>query len=369
MGDLEKPHICYILPEYNPDTGSHFFHLYEFLVAAAGELDVFVVIEKCKSRPAWPFRCYCQKFSFPLLRFVELLLILVSQRLSGRRYFYTHYSFYGAIASWLVTRILGGRAYYWNSGEPWKYERSWFEEAVFRFILRHVILVTHPSGLAEEYRRRYGLEPERIKIVPHYIAVNRFQVLGVRDQVRRKLGIAPDAKVVLFVHRLSRRKGAHLIPEIAAEVVKREKNVIFVIVGSGPEEENLKLKTKNLKLEPHMRFVGEVPQREIPAYFRAADVLLLPSEEEGFPHVLLEAMAARVPYVASDVGGVREVTPPVLQEYIVPSGDSAAFAEKILKLIALSTPEHAKLEVAEQGWVKQYDLQAVLPKLVKLFQS
>ncbi len=368
MVNSTKPRICYILPVYDPDTGSHFFHLYEFLERAARELDIFVVIEKCKHQLAWPFGFYCQKFSFPPLRMLELLAVLTRERLAGRRYFYTHYSFYGAIAAWLVTRIFGGQAYYWNSGMPWNYRRPWFEERVFRFILRHTILVTNPPGLAVEYRRRYGLRADRIRIVPHYISVQRFQAGPSRAEARARVGIPPEAKVILFVHRLSRRKGAHLIPEIAVEVTKREKNAMFIVVGDGPERKNLESRIQNLELREHVRLVGEVPQRDIVPYFRAADALLMPSEEEGFPHVLLEAMAAGVPYVASDVGGVREATPPALHEYVLQGGNPNLFAGKILALFSKWSIELSGVANTEREWVQRYDIQAAVPQFLSLFR-
>ncbi len=363
------PRVVYVLPRYDPATGSHFFHVYELLERAAGALDIFVVVEKAGSeRMGLPFRAYCQRCSWPPLRALELIAVLAWQRFAGRRYFYTHYSFYGALASWLVTGIFGGTAYYWNAGLPWLYPRPAFAEAVFRFILRHTVLVTGTAGLAREYQRRYGLQPERTRVVPNWVNVARFQPTASREESRQRLGIPLAAKVVLFAHRLSRRKGAHLIPEIAVKVTKARKDVIFVVVGAGPEERNLKLKIENWKLENFVRLVGEVPHRELPAYYRAADVFLMPSEEEGFPHVLLEAMAAGLPYVASDVGGVREITPPEFQPYVVSRGDIHVFTGKILELLALSPPEINQVAVAEREWVEQYDVNSVLAKFVTLFQ-
>lgn len=386
MAEVLKPKIVYVLPRYDSATGSHFFHLYEMVsrVSGSGYLDVFLVIEKAKSSPidlAVPFSC--QRFSFPLLRFLELVFLLARERARGRRYFYTHYSYYGALASWLVTRIFGGTAYYWNCGMPWLYRRSFFEEAVFRFILSHTILVTGTSGLAAEYRRRYGLRPERTRVLPNWVNAVRFENAEHnydRNYIREKLNISIDAKVVLFVHRLSRRKGAHLLPEIAAEVIrlgahasadsaKRRKDVMFVIVGDGPEKKNLESRIKNQGLERYVRIIGEVPHRDIPTYFRAADVFLMPSEEEGFPHVLLEAMAAGVPYIASDVGGVSEITPPELQRYVVPSGNIRLFSESLIELLTLPGFELDRIAAIEREWVKQYDTSAVLSKFVGIFGS
>ena len=115
--------------------------------------------------------------------------------------------------------------------------------------------------------------------------------------------------------------------------------------------------------------MGEVPQRELPAYYRAADVFLMPSEEEGFPHVLLEAAAAGIPYVASDVGGVREITALELRRYLVPSGDVSAFSSKILELLTAPRDNITRIASIEQTWVEQYDTHAVLPEFIKLFSK
>lgn len=371
MNQRPIPRLVYVLPRYDQATGSHFFHLYELLEQAAAVLDIFVVVEKTGPEMfGFPLRAYRQRYSWPPLRALELALVLMRERMRGRRYFYTHYSFYGALASWLVTRIFGGTAYYWNAGMPWNYRRARLAEAAFRFILRHTVLVTGTVGLAAEYRRRYGLNPSRIRVLPNWVNVERFGNAGYnfdRKYIREKLNIPNDTAVVLFVHRLSRRKGAHLLPEIAAEVTKTRKDVIFLVVGDGPERESLKLKVKSLKLEPYVRMAGEVPHRELPAYYRAADVFLMPSEEEGFPHVLLEAMAAGVPYVASDVGGVSEITPSALAAFLVPNGDVAGFSERVSALLAKSPQERAVLAAVEQEWVQQYGIERVLPKFVEFF--
>lgn len=364
-----RPKVVYILPLYDSKIGSHFFHIYEMLMASARELDIFLVIERAAEIPQdFPFPVYRQRFAWMPFRFIELVLILLWARLHGRRLFYTHYSFFGGICSWLVSTVAGGRPYYWNAGMPWLYERGRFEEAVFRFILQHCTLVTGTAGLAREYERHYGLNHQKVRVLPNWVNLSRFQK---HDRVRSReiLNIARDAKLILFVHHLSRRKGAHLLPEIASRVLHREKHAIFLIVGDGPERKNLELRIENLGLKERVRIIGEVPHRDIPSYFAVADVLLMPSEEEGFPHVLLEAMAVGIPYVASDVGGVREITPPILENHIVRSGDIHSYAEAILSLLQHSKQDRAKIGTVEQDWVLRYDLSSVCRLFISLFHA
>lgn len=375
MIQSDKPKLVYILPEYDPATGSHFFHLYEFLKVIAMDFDLFLVIEKAKTfSPDLPPPFYVQKFSFLPWRFLELLFSLAGARSRGYRHFYTHYSFLGGLASWLVARFSGGRAYYWNCGLPWLYCRGFFKEAVFRFILRHTLLVTGTEGLKRSYVWHYRLGKENVHVLPNWINLSRFQPgrdeVGAADGVRNlrdRWNIAPGTKVMLFLHRLSRRKGAHLLPEIIAEVTKHDKNVILVIAGRGPERKNLELRIKNHELEGYVQIVGEVPNREVQNYFKAADIFIMPSEEEGFPHVLLEAQALGVPYVASDVGGVREMTPPALYHFLAPSHDIPAFSEKIVELLSKDSLERLRLSQITTEWVKQYDIGEASKKFRGLF--
>ncbi len=363
-----KPRVCYILPQYDAATGSHFFHLYELLERAAKNLDIFLIIERSKGAPPdLPFRCYRQKFSFMPFRAVELFLILVFVRLCGYRFFYTHYSFAGAFFAWLVTRMFGGVNFYWNCGMPWLYARGWPEEAAFRFALKHSIFVTGTEGLLNEYQQHYGLKTENSRVVPNWIDTSRFNAKENRQELGKHLNIPGRAKVVLFVHRLSRRKGSHKIVPIAERVTKKVQDVIFLIVGSGPEEESLKVEIVNRKLENYVRIVGEIPNKNIPEYFHVADVFFMPSEEEGFPHVLLESMAAGVPYAASDVGGVREITPPELRDYIVADTDIELFSRHIIELLELKPDAFEALGNAEKKWVLRYDIEAVIPKFIGLF--
>ena len=360
--------ICYIVPLYDPGTGSHFFYLYKLLERASSALDIFVIAEKgvaLAQKP--PFGFYLQRFTRQPLRGLELFFVLCRRRFAGYNFFYTHYSFGGAVFSWAVTCIFGGLNFYWNCGMPWLYKRGWLEEALFRFALKRSIFVTGTAGVRDVYRARYGLKERNTRIMPNWIDVRRFADKTGREELRKRFGIAGGAKVILFAHRLSRRKGSHKILPIAERVTKNVRDVIFLIVGSGPEYNNLKLKIRNLKLEKNTRLVGEVANRDIPAYFAVADVFFMPSEEEGFPHVLLEAMAAGVPYVASDVGGVREITPPEFQEYIVPSGDVEAYIKNIINLLTMSDDVRRKLFEAEQEWVKQYDVSVAEPKFIALF--
>lgn len=354
MRHEEKLKVCFILPEIAADTATHFMHKWELMQELKDKVVFFTyqptLMGIAKIKFAYFFR--------------------------GCRIFYVHYSFKGALVAILFTKFFGGRVYYWNCGMPWLYRRSRFEEGLFRFILRHTIFVTGTEKLAGEYGTRYGLDVSRVRVVPNHIRVLEMQKIE-KKQAREQLHIPVDKKVILFLHHLSRRKGAHLLPEIIKEFSAKGRsasggtdynNVLFLVVGEGPEKSYLVSCISYLGMEDIVHIVGAVPNYKIPQYMAVADVYLMPSEEEGMPNALLEAMAAGVPFIASNVGAVREMTPSIAGEFVLPYGDTHAFADKIKKLLA-DEELREKISFEEREWVKRYDVSIIAPRFLELFQE
>jgi glycosyltransferase involved in cell wall biosynthesis len=173
----------------------------------------------------------------------------------------------------------------------------------------------------------------KIRLLPNFVEVRRFQSVG-REEARRQLGLGPSQPVFLFLHRVSLRKGAGYLPELAEHLSTQLKSFTLLVAGDGPYLPDLRARVLERHLGDYFDFRGWVPNREVPVLFRAADVYLMPSQEEGFPHVLLEAMAAGCPFVAFDVGGVRDVVSPEQLPSIVLPGDLDRFASQSLRVLS-----------------------------------
>lgn len=334
----ERIKVCYILPFYEEGTDTHLFYNYLLIreLKKRGDVELRLIVEKD------------QIFKWPPARFLELFLKCLKARLSGYKNFYVHYSYYGALAGWLA----GGKVFYWNRGMPWLFKRNWFEERVFRFILRHTVLITGPESLAKEYVARYGVRD--YKALSNWIDVGRFAPSDVPKA---------DKRTVLFVHHLSKRKGADLIPEIAKGFGE---NVLFLVIGDGPEFENLKLEIENLRIN-NIRLLCKVPNSEIPKYFQAGDIFLMPSREEGSPHVLLEAMASGTPFVASDVGGVRELIPKELEQFLCEPENIKCFQERIKTLLSdKALYDKARAECLR--YAQNFDISRGVEEFINLFK-
>lgn len=369
---VKKLKICFIIPEYDEATPTHFKYWYDFLKILSQKSDVFLIAEKGRRAPDFLNKkdFYCQKFKFFPLRIIENFLIILFARWRGYQDFYIHYSFLSAFNASLVIKGLMGRTFYWNCGLPWLYERNFFREKFERLVYWLVtFLVTGTESLKKEYAKNYQLPISKIKIIPNWIDLEKAKSQNPKvksSEIRKKLNIPAGAKILLFVHRLSRRKGAHLLPEIFKKLA--DTNLILLIIGDGPEKNNIQLLISNYQLQDRVRMLGWVPQNEILSYFATADVFILPSEEEGFPHVLLESMAAAVPFVAFDVGGVKDMIPPSSYPYLAPDKNIDLFVENIRKMLRLSDSEIDKLKNSLINWVQQYDIDKVIQRYNNLFQ-
>ena len=125
-------------------------------------------------------------------------------------------------------------------------------------------------------------------------------------------------------------------------------NIQFVVIGEGKERPKLEALIKKYNLEDKFFLIGRVPNAT--RYLKAFDILVLPSVKEGFPWVLLEAMAAEVPIISTKVGAVPEVIEDGKEGMLVPPKDSAALAEKISQLLSMppSCPAESPIKNREQ---------------------
>ena len=140
-------------------------------------------------------------------------------------------------------------------------------------------------------------------------------------------------KRVIFVGRLDPVKGASLLIEAMAQVIARHPDARLTLVGDGPTRAPAQAKAKELGLADSVTFAGFQSQPAIAAMLEEADMLVLPSFAEGVPVVLMEAMASRIPVIASRVAGVQELVEDGVSGFAIPPGDVATLADRIIRLM------------------------------------
>jgi glycogen(starch) synthase len=154
----------------------------------------------------------------------------------------------------------------------------------------------------------YGLEEERISVIPNGIDPAELVAVDDLDALRRRFA-APDERLVLLVGRLVYEKGFQIALEALPRLVERLRNVRFVVAGSGTHEHGLREQARALGLAPRGTFLGWIGDDVLHSLYRVSDLCVVPSIYEPFGLVALEAMASGCPCLVADTGGLREVVP------------------------------------------------------------
>lgn len=169
-------------------------------------------------------------------------------------------------------------------------------------------------------------------VIPNGIDAHEFSTTsGQRLAVREELGLAARDFVIGTVGRLSKEKNQKLLLQVTGVLVTRCPYLKVLIVGAGPELENLKGEVTRAKLEGRVIFAGL--RTDMPHLYSAMDVFILPSLTEGVPLTILEAMAAGVPVIATRVGGIPQMIEEGETGLLVPPQNERALQEKIESLI------------------------------------
>jgi N-acetyllactosaminide 3-alpha-galactosyltransferase len=209
---------------------------------------------------------------------------------------------------------------------------AFYRESLDRYTLSHSDqVVVSTNSYASTSRLVWRYEPE---VIGAAIDAERFHPRNDGTKIRKHLGIpeTEEGHMVMYVGRLVPHKGVEFLLEAVPDM---RESVTLVVVGSGPWREVLEGSAKRLGVADRVIFAGGVPWRDLPGYYKAADVTVLPSISrlEAFGLVGLEAMASERPVVLSDIPGVREVIEDGDQGLLARPTDPRDLAVKVNQLI------------------------------------
>jgi D-inositol-3-phosphate glycosyltransferase len=207
-------------------------------------------------------------------------------------------------------------------------DRARFEADIVRCADSLVASTQHER---EQLVRAYDADPDRVEVIPAGVDHSMFSP-GDRAAARRRLHL-PDRPTLLFVGRIQPLKGVDLAVRTLAALDDHRARLVIVGGPSGAdgagELARVRSMVLGLGLEDRVRFVAPQVHEALAAYYRAADVVLVPSRTESFGLVALEAAACGTPVVAADVGGLRSVVDDGRSGFLVPSRDPAEYAQRV----------------------------------------
>ena len=217
-----------------------------------------------------------------------------------------------------------------------------------------VVASTHEEQ--DQLVRHYGADPARIEIITPGVDHQVF-FPGDRAAARRHVALVTDRPIVLFVGRLQPLKGVDLAVRALAELGERRATLVIVGGPSGPdgvaEVAALHALVAELGVEHRVQFVAPRPHDQLADYYRAADVVVVPSHTESFGLVALEAAACGTPVVAANVGGLRLLVDDGITGYLVDARDPHAYATLIDRVLRDDSDEmraHAVARSTRYRW-------------------
>ena len=201
------------------------------------------------------------------------------------------------------------------------------------FVDRFIVV---SDALEKMMIEKHRIAPQRIVKIYNGIETDEYcipdeEIVRRRSSFRTKANIGEDVAVIGVIGRLVWQKGFEYFIASIPEVLKEFKEAWFLVVGEGELEDDLKVKSKKLKLEDKIIFTGFLS--DIKDVLASIDILVIPSLREGMPVVLLEAMAMKKPIVATNIEGIMEILENGVSGLLVPPRDTEALAEAVIDLL------------------------------------
>lgn len=207
--------------------------------------------------------------------------------------------------------------------------RKRIRELSLKYFYDAVIAV---SEATKQHHVALGIKSEKIHTLYNGIDLVRFDANRSASEEKRRLGIHPDEKVVTTVAVLREAKGLQFMLKALPSVLRKYPRLRYVIAGDGKYRTALENLAASLHVEDHVVFLGYT--EDVPRVLAASDLFVFPTLNDALPTVLLEAMAAGVPIVASGIGGVPEIIQHGRNGFLIPPMEPALLAEACIYLLS-----------------------------------
>jgi len=303
--------------------------------------------------------------------------VLAFQRRDGRNYdlVHSHYWLSGWVGEALKTAWHAPHVIMFHTlGEAKNRHHLEEREPVHRIdgerLVAHGVdrVICASQGEKEMLGALYAVPPQRITVVPCGVDTDVFRPLD-KAGVRRRLGLPAKEPVVLFVGRIEPLKGIDVLLRAVSHLDGRFR--VLVIGGDGKDiarKSELAVLASELRVADRITFLDAVPHDDLPLYYNAADICVVPSYYESFGLVAVEAMACGVPVVASRVGGLKETVRDGQTGYLVPWLCPEPFAER-LELLLNNEPLRRSLGREARAAAERYHWSEVAARVEGVYHE
>ncbi len=262
------------------------------------------------------------------------------------------------IPAWLIKKILKIPYIVWGRGSD-VYLPYRFIRITTKTILQNALAVLAlTENMRIKLKKKYDTE---IHVIPNGIDLEDYFKVSLTSKK------VTNGKNILFVGSLYPVKGVYYLIKAMKKILEKVPDARLILVGDGKERKGLETLSTQLGISNHVTFIGKIPHEEVQTFFKEADVFVLPSLSEGFPNVILEAMACGLPIVATRVGGVPDILTDGTNGYLVEAKDTKDLINKVLLLLEDSTLRK-KISDNNKYEVKKYSWENIIFELEKIYK-
>lgn len=379
--ELGKKKLIYILNHYSVTSTEHFFHVLNLLEEIANNgVEIQLIIEKSDGQPIVRnsnINVVCLKYK-NVKRLIELYVLIGKAQKENYNKVFSRISTWATVTCIFKSFFSKLEVYYWHSGTVFEYDDSkpfnfskvkWYFKTrlPFNFIKRNVThFVTGPESMKDYYTENVGVDRKKIKILYNDIDTSRFSAISLEDKlkIKKDLKIDLNSKVVLFVHNFSPvRKTKFYVQKFLQNFFQDPdpafQNYKFYFIGGGSDKKEIESQVIEMGLEQSVFFLGSQPNSKVHQYYQVADIFINPTGAEGFPRVLIEAMACGLPIVTTNAGGIKDILGKKQLNYMSDISNAEDFANNLNKMAKLSSIELESLKNENLMVIKKFSTESV----------
>ena len=276
-----------------------------------------------------PFKIFSRKHRFDLSLIPKLVRLMRRERIDIVQTTLFYADFIGAVSARLagVPSVIS-----WETiSHEHDFYSAWHRSLAYRFAMKLAnVIVAVSEDVKKSLIQKRRINSDKIETIHYGVNLNQFSHKE-DDSMKKKLGLLNAYPIIGVVARLEEVKGHDYLIDALPEIVTQHPKTRCLLVGDGENRKHLEQKCLTLGIKNHVLFLGF--RNDVSKILPLFDLFVLPSISEGFPNVLLEAMACSIPIIATNVGGIPEAVCNDENGKLVPSKDSSALKKAILELL------------------------------------
>ncbi|WP_341731314.1 glycosyltransferase family 4 protein [Microcoleus sp. EPA2] len=244
--------------------------------------------------------------------------------------------------------------------------KHWVEDRVYHRCDRFIVL---SKAFGDILHQEYQVPWSKIYVIPGGVDLSRFQIDRSRQEARTQIYWPQNRPILFTARRLVHRMGLDKLLMAVAAIKPQIPDIWLAIAGKGPLQADLQQQATDLGLNDNVKFLGFLPDDQLPIAYQAADLSVMPSQSlEGFGLAVLESLACGTPALCTPVGGMPEILEPFSPNLITTSIEATAIADRLEQLLLKKVPMPSR-EACHEYASMNFDWQTIAQKVRKVLLS